>query len=54
MFVFCGKVSNSQITALSNSRTQKIYIDNKADELNLKNLSVVTGNVVDHEFDHDR
>lgn len=41
---------NSEITAFSNSRTQKKYIDGKAAEKGLKNLRVITGNVVDYEF----
>jgi cation-transporting ATPase 13A2 len=44
---------NSKITAFSNSRTQKIYIDGKAKEKGLKNLMVITGNVVDYEFEKD-
>jgi cation-transporting P-type ATPase 13A2 len=44
---------NSKITAFSNSRTQKIYIDGKAKEKGLKNLTVITGNVVDYEFEKD-
>lgn len=42
---------NSQITAFSNSKTQKIYIDEKAKEKGFKNLIVITGNVVDYEFE---
>lgn len=42
---------NSKITAFSNSRTQKIYIDDKAREKGLTNLEVITGNVVDYEFE---
>lgn len=41
---------NSQITAFSNSRTQKEYIDSVAASKNLTNLNVITGDVVDHEF----
>jgi cation-transporting ATPase 13A3/4/5 len=44
---------NSRVTAFSNSRTQKIYIDQKAKEKGLKNLTVVTGNVVDYEFENE-
>lgn len=40
----------SKITAFSNSRTQKEYIDAKAKEKNLTNLTVITGDVVDYEF----
>lgn len=42
---------NSSITAFSNSRTQKEYIDYVAKEKGLKNLTVITGNVVDYEFE---
>jgi cation-transporting ATPase 13A2 len=44
---------NSKITAFSNSRTQKIYIDQKAKEKGFKNLTVITGNVVDYEFEKE-
>ena len=44
---------NSKITAFSNSRTQKIFIDSKAKEKGLKNLTVITGNVVDYEFERE-
>jgi len=39
------------VTAFSNSRTQKIYIDGQAEAKGLKNLTVITGNVVDYEFE---
>jgi cyclopropane fatty-acyl-phospholipid synthase-like methyltransferase len=48
---FAEMFPNSKITAFSNSKTQKIYIDGKADEKGLKNLQVITGNIVDHEFE---
>ncbi|RAR06880.1 putative proteinSAM-dependent methyltransferase [Stemphylium lycopersici] len=41
---------NSQITAFSNSRTQKEYIDGVAASKGFKNLTVITGDVVDYEF----
>ena len=41
----------AQITAFSNSRTQKEYIDAQASTKGLSNLSVVTGDVVDYEFE---
>ena len=44
---------NSKITAFSNSRTQKIFIDGKAKEKGLRNLTVITGNVVDYEFERE-
>ncbi len=43
---------NSKTTAFSNSRTQ-IYIDEKAKEKGLKNLTVIMGNVVDYEFEKE-
>lgn len=42
---------NSQVTAFSNSKTQKIYIDEKAKEKGLKNITVITGDVADYEFE---
>lgn len=42
---------NSKVTAFSNSKTQKKYIDGKAKEKGLANLTVITGNVVDYEFE---
>jgi len=42
---------NSKITAFSNSRTQKLYIDSAAASKSLTNLTAVTGNVVTHTFD---
>jgi len=44
---------NSQVTAFSNSKTQKIYIDEKAKEKGLKNLTVITGDVADYEFEKE-
>lgn len=38
------------ITAFSNSRTQRVYIEGEAAKKNLTNLEVVTGDVVMHEF----
>lgn len=43
--------SNAQVTAFSNSKTQKEYIDGKAREKGLGNLTVITGDVVDYEFE---
>ncbi|PBP20539.1 hypothetical protein BUE80_DR008644 [Diplocarpon rosae] len=50
---FAEVLPNSKITAFSNSRTQKIYIDSKAKEKGLTNLTVITGNVVDYEFENE-
>jgi cyclopropane-fatty-acyl-phospholipid synthase len=41
----------SQITAVSNSATQKLYIDDQARQRSLKNLTVVTANMIDFQFD---
>jgi cation-transporting ATPase 13A2 len=50
---FAEVFPNSKITAFSNSRTQKIYIDEKARGKGLENLNVITGNVVDYEFEKE-
>lgn len=50
---FAEMFPNSKITAFSNSRTQKIYIDEQATRKGLKNLQVITGNVVDYEFEKE-
>ena len=42
---------NSKITAFSNSRTQKQYIDKQVQLKGLRNLEVITGDVVDYEFE---
>ncbi|KAL9107563.1 MAG: hypothetical protein Q9227_007563 [Pyrenula ochraceoflavens] len=42
---------NSQVTAFSNSKTQKIFIDGQAQRKRLTNLKVITGDVVDYEFE---
>ena len=47
---FAEMLPKSQITAFSNSRTQKEYIDGQAKERGLTNLEVVTGDAVTHEF----
>ncbi|RKF63312.1 coclaurine N-methyltransferase [Erysiphe neolycopersici] len=44
---------NSEIVAFSNSKTQKIYIDGIAKERDLKNLKVITGDVVNYEFENE-
>lgn len=44
---------NSQITAFSNSRTQKLHIDGVAKEKGFTNLKVITGDVADYEFEHN-
>jgi len=41
------KYPNSNITGLSNSSSQKIFIDNKASKKNLKNLKIITSDIND-------
>ncbi|KAF7562564.1 hypothetical protein G7046_g1559 [Stylonectria norvegica] len=48
---FAEMLPNSPITAFSNSRTQKEYIDSVAKAKGLTNVNVITGNVVDYEFE---
>lgn len=47
---FAEMFPKSKVTAFSNSRTHKEYIDAKAKVKGLKNLAVITGNAVDYEF----
>lgn len=44
------KLPTCEITALSNSKTQKIFIDEQAKKKGFKNLTVVTGDVKDYQF----
>lgn len=44
------KLPTCEITALSNSKTQKLFIDEQARTRGFKNLTVVTGDVKDHQF----
>lgn len=48
---FAEVLPAARVTAFSNSKTQKLYIDAKAKEKGLDNLTVITGNVVDYEFE---
>jgi len=41
---------NAKITALSNSKTQKQYIDSEASRKGLSNLNVVTADIAEHTF----
>lgn len=41
----------SKITAFSNSQSQKKYIDDRAQEKGFTNLTVITGDIVDYEFE---
>lgn len=48
---FAEKLPGSQITAFSNSRSQKAYIDEQAKAKGLTNLRVITGDVAEYEFE---
>ncbi|MCJ1476845.1 hypothetical protein MMC13_005514 [Lambiella insularis] len=48
---FAELFPNSKVTAFSNSRTQKEYIDKQASLKGLDNLQVITGDVVNYEFE---
>jgi cyclopropane fatty-acyl-phospholipid synthase-like methyltransferase len=48
---FAETFPKAQVTAFSNSRTQKEYIESQAVAKNLDNLKVITGDVVDYEFE---
>jgi cyclopropane fatty-acyl-phospholipid synthase-like methyltransferase len=41
----------ARITAFSNSKTQREYIDAQAREKGLNNLTVITGDIVSYEFE---
>ncbi|KAI9741982.1 MAG: hypothetical protein M1834_000371 [Cirrosporium novae-zelandiae] len=47
---FAEMFLKSQVTAFSNSKKQKGYIDRQAKAKGILNLNVVTGDVVDHDF----
>lgn len=51
---FAEMLPNSQVTAFSNSKTQKEYIDAKAKEKGLTNLKVVTGDVAVYDFEQEK
>lgn len=51
---FAEMLPSSKVTAFSNSRTQKEYIDSKAKEKGLTNLNVITGDVADYEFENEK
>ncbi|KAI1339040.1 methyltransferase [Xylariaceae sp. FL0016] len=48
---FAEVLPKAQITAFSNSRTQKEYIDSQAQKKGLSNLTVITGDAADYEFE---
>ena len=41
----------SKVVAFSNSRTQRVYIEGEAERRGLKNVAVITGDVVTYEFE---
>ncbi|KAL8670244.1 MAG: hypothetical protein Q9168_005208 [Polycauliona sp. 1 TL-2023] len=47
---FAELFPHSQVTAFSNSQSQKRYIDQQAISKGMANLKVITGDVVDYEF----
>ncbi|KAK2598981.1 hypothetical protein QQS21_005586 [Conoideocrella luteorostrata] len=48
---FAEMLPKSTITAFSNSRTQKLHIESEATRRNITNIQVITGDVVDYEFE---
>ncbi|KAL8945119.1 MAG: hypothetical protein Q9211_000331 [Gyalolechia sp. 1 TL-2023] len=48
---FAETFPRSRITAFSNSRTQKNYIDQQASSKGLNNVKVITGDIVDYKFE---
>ncbi|KAJ3766378.1 S-adenosyl-L-methionine-dependent methyltransferase [Lentinula raphanica] len=48
------KYPNSRITGMSNSSTQKAYIDAKAESQKLTNLTIITADVNTHDFTAER
>jgi cyclopropane fatty-acyl-phospholipid synthase-like methyltransferase len=44
---------NSRVTAVSNSTTQKAYIDGQAQDMGLKNLTVITADMVEFQVMKD-
>ncbi|OAQ97360.1 hypothetical protein LLEC1_01281 [Akanthomyces lecanii] len=51
---FAEKLPAAKITAFSNSKTQKEHIDGEAKRKGLKKLQVLTGDVVDYEFEPEQ
>lgn len=49
MLLEASTYPGSTITAVSNSSTQKEYIEAKAKEMKLKNLTIITDNVVNFQ-----
>ena len=48
---FAERFPASTVTGFSNSRTQKQHIESEAKRKGLSNVKVITGDVVDHEFE---
>jgi cyclopropane-fatty-acyl-phospholipid synthase len=46
-----AKFPENKVTAVSNSKTQKIYIDAQAKERGLKNLTIITANIVSFDIE---
>lgn len=46
-----ARYPNSQISGLSNSKTQKVYIDKEAKKRGITNLTIYTGDVTTYEFE---
>lgn len=51
---FAEMLPNSKVTAFSNSRTQKEFIDAQAQEKGLNNLQVITGDVAEYDFEKEK
>jgi cyclopropane-fatty-acyl-phospholipid synthase len=49
-----AKYPNAKITSVSNSRTQKLHIDAQAAQRGIKNLTIITANVVEFDTDADQ
>lgn len=52
--ILIQKFPRSKVTGLSNSHSQKVYIDTQAESKGLKNLVVLTGDVNEYEFTSSR
>jgi hypothetical protein len=52
--VLTKKFPGSKVMSLSNSHSQKLYIDSQAQKRGLTNLRVVTGDVKDYGFPSGR
>ncbi|KUJ09821.1 methyltransferase domain-containing protein [Mollisia scopiformis] len=48
---FAEHLPASRVIGLSNSRTQKQYIEAEAKRQNLKNVEIITGDIADYEFE---